>query len=337
MMMKQVFTIWLSVFVMFSLHAQNLIHNPSFEQFDGPLDCVHGMVVENHVWDWFEGYLGAGVGIFHTREVEICGASSRGWRHNFKPNTGKVALYANFEAEDFRITNLSNRYVHSYIYSKLKKELARSSWYRIKVNITPNSPCTPSSLTVCLSYQKPNSQKILEQGQQFTFSYDTIVQKNTWKELSLSFKAKKKASYIAIGAINVNQFKGDTLACSGYGIDDISLEKIKPQYINSQILFQKSSAKIQIIEIEKLNKLYKQVKEALEITIAAHTDNQGDENANQELSEERAKAVMEFLVSKGIAKEKIISRGYGSQKPVASNNTSEGQMLNRRVDIKIIQ
>jgi outer membrane protein OmpA-like peptidoglycan-associated protein len=334
--MKQVFTILLFMFAMFSLNAQNLIHNPSFEQFDGPIDCVHGMTLENHAWDWFEGALGSGVGVWHTRCREVS-SSYRSWRQNFKPNTGEVALYVGFEGEDFRITNLSNLYVHSYFYSKLKKELTRGSWYRIKVNIASYSSCIPNNLTACLSYQKPTSPEVLERGQQFVFLYDTIVQKNVWKELSLSFKPKRRASYLAIGAINVNQFIGDSLACASYLIDDISFEEIKPQYITSQILFQSNSAKIRTTEIEKLNKLYEQVKEALEITIYAHTDNQGNEDTNQQLSEERAKTVVEFLVKKGIAKEKITSKGYGSQKPIASNDTLEGQMLNRRVDIKIIQ
>jgi OOP family OmpA-OmpF porin len=68
------------------------------------------------------------------------------------------------------------------------------------------------------------------------------------------------------------------------------------------------------------------------LSIAGHTDSKGDDNYNLRLSYERAAAARQYLVSKGIAAERIESRGYGESKPIADNKTAAGQALNRRVD-----
>lgn len=72
---------------------------------------------------------------------------------------------------------------------------------------------------------------------------------------------------------------------------------------------------------------------ALKVSIEGHTDNRGAAAANQKLSEERAKAVVESLVKAGIARERLASKGFGQSKPVASNRTEEGRALNRRIEV----
>lgn len=73
----------------------------------------------------------------------------------------------------------------------------------------------------------------------------------------------------------------------------------------------------------------------LEMVIATgHTDSIGTDAYNQKLSERRAAAVKEYLVSKGIASSKITTIGKGESQPVATNKTAEGRQKNRRVDIE---
>jgi OmpA-OmpF porin, OOP family len=55
------------------------------------------------------------------------------------------------------------------------------------------------------------------------------------------------------------------------------------------------------------------------------------------LSDNRAKSVREYILSKGIAAARIISQGYGETKPVATNDTDDGRQLNRRVEFKILK
>ena len=71
--------------------------------------------------------------------------------------------------------------------------------------------------------------------------------------------------------------------------------------------------------------------------VQGHTDNVGNAEYNQNLSERRAASVKEYLVSKGIAAERLVVKGYGLTLPIASNDTKEGRAKNRRVQLKEIK
>lgn len=85
-----------------------------------------------------------------------------------------------------------------------------------------------------------------------------------------------------------------------------------------------------LVEFLKLNK-------TVRVEIGGHTDNTGSEAHNQTLSENRAKAVHDYLLHAGIAASRLTYKGYGPSQPVASNETEEGRQLNRRTDFKIIE
>lgn len=74
----------------------------------------------------------------------------------------------------------------------------------------------------------------------------------------------------------------------------------------------------------------------LKVEIGGHTDNVGNKQANLLLSQNRAKSVKEFLVSKGITPDRLNSKGYGADTPIASNETEAGRAKNRRTEFKII-
>jgi OmpA-OmpF porin, OOP family len=69
--------------------------------------------------------------------------------------------------------------------------------------------------------------------------------------------------------------------------------------------------------------------------LSAHTDSFGSDDYNFKLSDNRARSCMEYLLSKGIAPNRVTSQGYGETKPVAANDTPENRQLNRRVEFKI--
>ncbi|MBK7122703.1 MAG: OmpA family protein [Chitinophagaceae bacterium] len=81
----------------------------------------------------------------------------------------------------------------------------------------------------------------------------------------------------------------------------------------------------------------------IEIEMSAHTDSKGADDYNMTLSDNRARSVMDYIISRGIAKTRIISQGYGETKPVAGNSHAdgtdnpEGRQLNRRVEFKILK
>lgn len=88
-------------------------------------------------------------------------------------------------------------------------------------------------------------------------------------------------------------------------------------------------------ELARLIDLLKQVPR-LKIELSGHTDNVGSESLNQKLSQERAVAVKDYLVSKGIKADRLVAKGYGSARPVDSNDRAEGRQSNRRTEYEIL-
>lgn len=73
------------------------------------------------------------------------------------------------------------------------------------------------------------------------------------------------------------------------------------------------------------------------VEIAGHTDSTGDANYNQNLSDRRANAVKDHLISQGVDGSRLSASGYGESQPVADNSTSEGRAQNRRVELRVLQ
>ena len=69
------------------------------------------------------------------------------------------------------------------------------------------------------------------------------------------------------------------------------------------------------------------------IEVAGHTDSKGSDAYNMRLSKQRAEAVRNFLISRGVAAERLTAKGYGESQPVADNATEEGRFKNRRVEL----
>lgn len=72
------------------------------------------------------------------------------------------------------------------------------------------------------------------------------------------------------------------------------------------------------------------------VEIQGHTSSEGGDDMNQRLSEERAYAVLQYMVSKGIAKERLTATGYGSSQPKADNSTEAGRKENRRIELRVL-
>jgi OmpA-OmpF porin, OOP family len=89
----------------------------------------------------------------------------------------------------------------------------------------------------------------------------------------------------------------------------------------------------------ELNRVVDLLKENPKIAIemSAHTDSFGSDDYNFKLSDNRARSVMEYILSKGIDPGRITSKGYGETKPVAENDTPENRQLNRRVEFTILR
>ena len=110
------------------------------------------------------------------------------------------------------------------------------------------------------------------------------------------------------------------------------------EVILHNVLFESNSSELLETSTEELNRLVQLLEQNsdLHIRINGHTDNIGDENTNQVLSEKRAEAVTEFLIQAGIAKERLSSKGYGESQPITDNETEEGRSKNRRTSFEVV-
>lgn len=88
-------------------------------------------------------------------------------------------------------------------------------------------------------------------------------------------------------------------------------------------------------ELDRLVKLLKDVP-SLKVEISGHTDNTGSASLNDQLSQSRAEAVVNYLKGKGISADRLSAKGYGSSRPVASNDNATGRQENRRTEFEII-
>ncbi len=74
----------------------------------------------------------------------------------------------------------------------------------------------------------------------------------------------------------------------------------------------------------------------IKIELQGHTDSDGSKYANQDLSEGRAKSAITYMENKGIASARLVAKGFGEDKPIATNDSAEGKAKNRRVELKIV-
>lgn len=106
----------------------------------------------------------------------------------------------------------------------------------------------------------------------------------------------------------------------------------------NNIFFEVNKADLKTESKAELDKLYAFLKNNKEVRleIGGHTDNTGLKDANQKLSENRAKEVVNYLIQKGIDPARLVAKGYGDTKPVAPNTTAENKALNRRTEMKVL-
>ena len=106
------------------------------------------------------------------------------------------------------------------------------------------------------------------------------------------------------------------------------------KFVTTGIKFDVNKATIKPESMGTINYVVKMMTEhpELKFSVEGHTDSDGEDAANQKLSEARAKAVMEKMTELGIAADRLTSKGHGESKPMAGNDTPEGKAQNRRVE-----
>ncbi|MBT9391846.1 PD40 domain-containing protein [Hymenobacter sp. NST-14] len=133
----------------------------------------------------------------------------------------------------------------------------------------------------------------------------------------------------------------DLPAGSAYAevVKDIALKKLDVgvKVVLNNIFFDFDKATLRKESTGELERLLKLLTEtpALRLEISGHTDNVGKAEYNKDLSQRRAKAVVDYLVAKGVDKARLTFAGYGDTQPVAPNTSKTGRQLNRRTEFKV--
>lgn len=123
--------------------------------------------------------------------------------------------------------------------------------------------------------------------------------------------------------------------------NNINLEPIKKgtKVVLNNIFFEVGKAELKPISYVELNKAVDLMMKnpGMKIEVGGHTDSQGADANNLSLSQKRAQSVVEYMVLAGIARDRLIAKGYGETVPIADNATAEGRAANRRTEFVIVE
>ncbi len=176
---------------------------------------------------------------------------------------------------------------------------------------------------------------------------------NEWLKISGEFEVNNFSNFLIIGSFQddnyiLNEKVEDGLPYSYYLIDDVLVRPLEPILLQDSIVdnqklvlnnihFEFNESTLQESSFKPLEQLAFIMNNdfSFKITIVGHTDNVGGTNRNQELSKNRAKAVLDFLSDNGIEENRMKFEGKGASEPVTSNEFEEGRAQNRRVEIVI--
>jgi len=337
------------------LRAQNLVPNPSFEEWTPDDHISRGSASGQKVKYWFSPTNGTPD---YFDKWSLRDEDPDNWHPYDMARTGRhfmglVARY-NFELyydEDYR----------EYIEVKMLEPLKPGLKYDITFHVfcAPNARFIITSMGACITKEildslnydayLPCENLINNSSQRF------LSDKEGWMEIIGSYKAKGGEQYLTIGNFLPNSKtrvqtspgvdKYNAYDYSYYYIDDVDVSLVGKEFFKrdtinlDNIMFKTNEAELLSGSLETLMKIEQLLTDYPEmvVQIAGHTDNQGSEVKNLRLSTERAKAVADWLGTKGINKNRIKFVGYGSLHPRATNTTDEGRLRNRRVEMIILK
>jgi outer membrane protein OmpA-like peptidoglycan-associated protein len=212
-----------------------------------------------------------------------------------------------------------------------------STLYNLKL-VLPDSICNDALLhnwhTVTADFIASGEEKVLVVSAGSADDYLKIVYSNQGKYIIKDYSGTPNLKYY-IDNVSLNE--AETKNDNSYKniIDSLKIgESIILQNIyfefDKYVLLKESFALLDKV-VDYLNR-----KRDVKIQVSGHTDNIGSDPYNDDLSSKRANSVIEYLITKGIAGERLQVVGYGSRMPIDSNNTEDGRQRNRRIEMKII-
>ena len=260
-------------------------------------------------------------------------------------NADGNATFTAVQADSYNISGRLNK-IDATTTSLVKDDFTKQG-NQILLAISHNDPrFTLVGNTVDKTAGKPvgNTVVTITNSTQSSTAFATSAESNgefrTQLEASSDFViVGKKASYIS-NIENIST-KGLNRSATLYVKLQLGIEEAKAgtKIVLNKIYFETGKATLNTSSSSDLNKLVQFIKDnpAILLEIQGHTDNTGSIATNIKLSQLRANSVVNYLVKNGIAKERLVAKGYGPSVPIADNATREGKAENRRVEMKVLQ
>jgi outer membrane protein OmpA-like peptidoglycan-associated protein len=343
--MKEIFALLILAIFNVTLFAQNLVSNPSFESYNRR---PAAMLDE---------------GLEFTRAVPSWVSPNRASTDFITPRfrSSKLQLVEPHSGKNMVGSVVQGAHWAEYISVKLKEPLEIGKKYYVEFWINApqfyNKNATGTPLFnnhFGLHFDKRlyfTNTKIIEAKPQIIAHPETRLQTNIWQKINGSFTADQAATYIYIGQF-LDKNNPTNIIEAYYFLDDIFVEKIEKDaerfepsktyrikgkvasVVMENIYFETDEYELLPESFSELNKLVKIMREnaSMKINIKGHTDNDGDKDHNQILSENRATSVHDYLFKQGIKKERLSHEGHGASQAVANNTTARGKQKNRRVE-----
>lgn len=266
-----------------------------------------------------------------------------------------IGYFFNREQEDKKLE------IQQLIYDSLKLEYDNYKIEKANLEIQRNTELETERNLISEHYLGYSIEKLytIKKKKEFK-AYDAqLMEKNhriseITRRILLDYEAKNRNLYYQhIKRINdLNNSSPNNYCHTRFYLDNISLTPIQEfatfDTINklagktfqlNNIFFDIDKSEILANSTMELNRLYSFLREnsTVKIEISGHTDNTGSEEHNIELSQARAKAVADFLITIGIEEERLTYKGYGSSMPITDNNSEKSRLKNRRVEFKILE
>lgn len=340
------------------LQSQNLVNNPSFEQY---ISCPRLLgTFDTDVTGWSAPTLGS------TDYFNAC-SSSMGTPENFNGaqradfGQGYTGLYL-YAPNDYR----------EYIQGSLQKSLQAGMVYRLDlyVSLAERSDFAVSSMDVAfarnavqLPIKKELSRMQFYRSGDNEFNFLTLTKgdyledKTNWVHLSLEFEARGYERFILLGNFNDNtgtrlrKLKKNAKQGAYYYLDMLSLvpadmpasvewegePALNTLHVFKDVLFRFDGTELGQAAKKEIRKVHEYLlaDSSLKITLSGHTDNVGTAAYNLDLARKRCSSVANYLLALGLPKERVSWVAHGGEQPIADNSSEDGRQRNRRVEFVI--
>lgn len=362
-----------SISMLQAQNTDNLVYNPSFEEYRHCPMKIDALGVMREADAWWQPTGGS------SDYFNVCGSRECNVPRN------KMGIQNAHSGEAYCGIYCSQELYREYLQTELITPLMAGKRYRVSfwVSLAEKSPFATATLGALLTKNRieDSARGILMErelsqlenhGSQSIATYfspqvvnpfDKVLNNSKeWVEISGEFIAEGGERFLTIGNFfpfnksNVVSTEGSNTPLPGayYYVDDVAVtcldtlpaplpEPNQAPEVDEiiclwEVYFATGESEVLQQSYNELTKLQELLKNhpSMKIELRGHTDNHGTIDYNQKLSESRAKAVVEYLVDRGIERRRLTWMGFGKSLPVADNSTPEGRRKNRRVEYRVL-